>query len=784
MKKNYTIRIIVAIVITAVNIQGIFSQSPEQDGAWSSPIGFEIVPVAAANLPDGRLITWASKFRDTYTEIEDGMTFTQIFNPATNSTEPSTVTQTNHDMFCPGINNLPDGRILSAGGTSSERTSIYDPVSGTWSRAADMNIRRGYQGNTTLSDGSVFTLGGSWSESTTINGEKDAELWTPETGWILLPGIEGEDIWNNNDLATEARGLYRIDNHLWLWQAPDGRIFHAGPSEEMHWIEVANGGSIVSAGNRGSDTYSMKGTTVMFDIGKILKVGGSRSYDSDTPGKNTSFVIDINTATAQVTQAGNMAFERTMHNSTVLPNGQVLVTGGIDHAEVFSDTGAQLPAELFDPITNTWSTVATMATPRTYHSLAILMTDGRVFVGGGGLCDNTPGCVNHEDAEIYSPPYLFTTGGALATRPTISAPSEADYNTAIPVTGSTNISEFSLIRFSAVTHSTNNEQRRIPVSFSGTGGSYDVNIPDRNLLPPGYYMLFAIDDNGVPSVAETMKIGNAIPLEDNPNLVLHLEFEENSGSTASDSSINGNDATIYNVSNNGATKVASTTNWTSGLFGGAIQMDGYEFVSNTIVDVPYDASFAPIENSVTVMAWVNRSDLQYNVGIMSHDYPAMFFGFHNSLYKWEFPTDSGGSVNCYAGYSPADEWVHIAATYDGTTARLFANGVEICTQLASGNIEINPADPNFSSFTTSGFYEKRSVAELSGLVSYTPNGSGVTDEITGKIDELKVYNKALGAEEIKLFYELGVGLPDVPNCPPGTVTVEYTYWFWCMDYQQ
>ncbi len=286
-------------------------------------------------------------------------------------------------------------------------------------------------------------------------------------------------------------------------------------------------------------------------------------------------------------------------------------------------------------------------------------------------------------------------------------------------------------------------------------------------------MLFAIDDNGVPSVAETMKIGNAVPLDDNPNLVLHLEFEENSGSTASDSSINGNDATIYNVSDNGATKVPSTTNWTSGLFGGAIQMDGYEFVSNTIVDVPYDASFAPIENSVTVMAWVNRSDLQYNVGIMAHDYPALFFGFHNSLYKWEFPTDSGDSVNCYAGYSPADEWVHIAATYDGTTARLFANGVEICTQQASGNIEINPTTPNFSSFTTSGFYEKRGVAELSGLVSYTPNGSGVTDEITGKIDELKVYNKALGAEEIKLFYELGVGLPDVPNCPPGTVTVEY-----------
>ena len=400
------------------------SQTPDQDGQWSPVLPFGIVPVAVANLPDGRLIAWSSQYRNNFDETGDGMTYTEIFDPFMGPHGQAlgeTVTQTDHDMFCPGINNLPDGRILAAGGTSSERTSIYDPATGVWSRAADMNINRGYQGNVTLSDGSVFTVGGSWSGSnqSSTNGGKDAELWSEATGWINLPGIQGEDIYTANDLAKEQQGLYRIDNHVWLWPAPNGQLFHAGPGEMMHWIDVSGAGTITDAGLRGPDTYSMKGTTVMFDVGKILKVGGAESYGNENtnniPAKETSYVIDINDpSNVTVTPtANNLGFPGTMHNSTVLPDGKVLVTGGLSQAEVFTDTGARLTAELYDPATNSWSSVAGMATPRTYHSVGILMTDGRVFVGGGGLCDASYGgeCVNHLDAEIYSPPYLFTAAG-------------------------------------------------------------------------------------------------------------------------------------------------------------------------------------------------------------------------------------------------------------------------------------------------------------------------------------------------------------------------------------
>ena len=151
---------------------------------------------------------------------------------------------------------------------------------------------------------------------------------------------------------------------------------------------------MVSAGFRSTDGFSMKGTTVMFDIGKILKVGGAESYDDRDPANDNSYVIDINGgygSTPTVTPTSNkVQFSRTMHNSTVLPNGEVLITGGLSESLVFTYGGARLTAEIFNPTTNSWRSVAGMQTPRTYHSVAILMIDGRVFVGGGGLCPTPP----------------------------------------------------------------------------------------------------------------------------------------------------------------------------------------------------------------------------------------------------------------------------------------------------------------------------------------------------------------------------------------------------------
>ena len=137
--------------------------------------------------------------------------------------------------------------------------------------------------------------------------------------------------------------------------------------------------------------------------------------------------------------------------------------------------------------------------PRNYHSVALLLQDGRVLSGGGGLCadpcDTRPlDATNHPDFEYYSPGYLFAPSGAPAVRPVIvSAPGTAGYNTQIQVTTSdTNVTSFVLIRMGAATHGVDNDQRRIPLSISGQSGTnYTVTTPaNSGIGTPGYYMLF------------------------------------------------------------------------------------------------------------------------------------------------------------------------------------------------------------------------------------------------------------------------------------------------------
>src|SRR5262245_59252041 len=97
-----------------------------------------------------------------------------MYNPATGEQSEMLVSNTGHDMFCPGTSMLADGRILVNGGSSSKKTSIFDPRTGIWSQSNFMNIKRGYEGNTLLSTGEVLTLGGSWSGGV---GGKNGEVW-------------------------------------------------------------------------------------------------------------------------------------------------------------------------------------------------------------------------------------------------------------------------------------------------------------------------------------------------------------------------------------------------------------------------------------------------------------------------------------------------------------------------------------------------------------------------------------------------------------------------------
>lgn len=202
-----------------------------------------------------------------------------------------------------------------------------------------------------------------------------------------------------------------------------------------------------------------------------------------------------------------MRFARVFHNSVVVPNGEVVVIGGQAAPIVFSDQAAVMQPELWNPTTGKFRTLAPMTVPRTYHSIAILLPDGRVLAGGGGLCGNC--ATNHPDVEIFTPPYLLDNNNLLKQRPSItSAPANAAHGASININASGSIASIVLMRSSVVTHSVNNAQRRIPLSFSSLGnGQFSAQIPaDAGTVIPGNYMLFVLDTAGVPSQSRLLNI--------------------------------------------------------------------------------------------------------------------------------------------------------------------------------------------------------------------------------------------------------------------------------------
>ncbi len=471
-------------------------------GQWTPLIPLSLVPAAAANLPNGKVVLWSSETRFSFSA--SGQTYTTIYDPVTNTAAETLVSNTGHNMFCPGTSNLPDGRLLVNGGIDSGKTSLYNPGTNTWSAGATMNIARGYEANCVLEDGSVFTLGGSWSGG---SGNKHGEVWTEASGWRRLSGVPITSM-----LSSDPSRAFGADSHFWMFPAPNGRVFHAGPGVAMNWIATQGNGSVAPAGPRGDDQFSINGNAVMYDIGKILKTGGGPAYEGTNANAN-AYVIDINDG-ATVRKIAPMAYARVFHNSVVLPNGQVLIVGGQTYANAFTDNFAVLRPELFDPVTQTFTLMPPIAVGRNYHSAALLLPDARVMSSGGGLCGQ--GCAaNHPDLQILSPHYLFNADGTPATRPVITAaPASATHGTSIGVSTNATIASFSIVRLSSTTHAVNNDQRRIPLTFTaGAGNTYQLAIPSNpGVVLPGYYMLFAMNADGVPSISRSIQItGSGAP---------------------------------------------------------------------------------------------------------------------------------------------------------------------------------------------------------------------------------------------------------------------------------
>ncbi len=458
-------------------------------GAWAAPINFPHVPVTAANLPDGRILTYASNQRTSFPAGPE-FTYAAVWNPSTN-----TITEINwnqHDMFCGGTVLRSDGRFQVMGGRNIVRSSsIFNWQTNAWSRTADMNDPRWYTSSAILPGGDVFTLSGS-------GGDNTAERFNG-TSWRKFSNI------NWSPVASQA--VIEANWTPMIFLAPDGRLFHAGPTKTMNWVNPEGNGLINTSGAVYPGTwYPKDAAIVMYEPGKLLVAGGLATGTAETP-TNLACKIDLYTDPPTVTPLPAMANLRRFSNGIVLPTGEVLVMGGNTSGQKFSDAGSFLAAEIWNPRTGLWRTVASQAVPRNYHSVALLLTDGKVMSGGSGLAGNA--AVDHSNIEVYSPPALFTGTGQAAVQPSLTAaPSTIGSTGRFTVQGTAGLLRFAMIRMASTTHGLSTDQRYFSPAFAETApGSYELSPHDNiNVMNPGYWMLFGVDANGVPSRARVILV--------------------------------------------------------------------------------------------------------------------------------------------------------------------------------------------------------------------------------------------------------------------------------------
>lgn len=458
------------------------------NGQWSPVLNLPVVAIHAAVLPNGKILIWDS-VGDLPSEMYPNHNTTRaiIWDPATGNATRYDV-NTGFNLFCAGHAALPDGRQFIAGGNLNSGLAGLDTLH-TFTAA-----------NNSWTFLGRMQQGGRWYPSVTTIANGDM--------LITSGGPDTPEVYNVvGGLRSLTTAVLSMPLYPWLQAAPNGLTFYFGPDNYLRYLDASGTGSWQNVAARDGINRDY-GSYAMFDNGKILASGGAESIKH-------SVVIDIRSGTPFVSRTSDLNTGRRQHNLTVLPDGTVLATGGLSSGAGLVDLNAGVyTAELWNPATGVWKNLSSMQKTRQYHSMSLLLPDGRVMVGGGGICGS---CYNvgylEKNMEIFSPPYLFKQdgSGALAPRPVISSvPTYASYRTSFNVgtDNPRNVRQVVLIRPSSVTHSVNFEQRRIPLTFSANKRNLQVTAPiDAAIAPPGYYMMFVIDNYGVPSVAKMIKIG-------------------------------------------------------------------------------------------------------------------------------------------------------------------------------------------------------------------------------------------------------------------------------------
>lgn len=431
---------------------------------------------------------------------------TLVWDPSTGTASPSANAPGDY-LFCSGHSFLSDGRLLCVGGggggpSGVDRGWIYDPADDLWRRVAGtMTSARWYPTAVTMGrTRKVLVVSGSESDDTADVYDEYTDTFSRMTGvgssrsfpqiypgLHLLPG--GEVFYSRTGFGSAGQG-------------PGG----GDPSSTNAFLRFTapNTGEWVELDSRMEHKDRVRGMSVLLlddchPAARVLVIGGTSA-----PGSGTAEMIKLSTLTPRWSHPATVpgADTRINVNAVLLPDGNVCVVGGT------SDPAA--PCAHYLAATNQWRTLARANYRKQYHSVAVLLPSGKVLATGGS---NYGGGSNV--LEVFSPPYLFTPTGLPAARPTITtAPatvaggSHAGFHIECPQAAS--IRKVVLVRPMAVTHQTDSEQRVVHCTFHVHGTDIHAKTPhghdDPGLLPLGYYMLFVINDRGVPSVAEFVRV--------------------------------------------------------------------------------------------------------------------------------------------------------------------------------------------------------------------------------------------------------------------------------------
>jgi hypothetical protein len=391
-----------------------------------------------------------------------------------------------------------DGRVGYQGYKDSY---IFDPETETYTKTNDMNDGHWYPSATILGNGDVISFGGLREDST---GSVAAELFS-----------EAEQQWQPLWKVNQTWSYWGLYPSMILMQ--DGRLFYSG--SHVFGNNIPGTGSAIYdygantitqvPGLRDKDERDQSASVLLppAQDQKVLTLGGG-NIDSNPEANRLTDIIDlkqpnpsyvagppipqgtVDLGNGPVPQTGNQG--KMYVSAVLLPDGKVLETGGALH----NRANPVYETSVFDPESETFDPVAVDPEARGYHSSAFLLPDGRVMTTG----DNPGnGSWNH-DVSVYSPPYLFK-----GERPTITSviDTEWNYGDTQRITVDRPIAKAELIRPAAVTHSSDPNQRFVDLPLSVDGDNVDLNVTSNpNLAPPGWYMLFAVDANGVPSVAK------------------------------------------------------------------------------------------------------------------------------------------------------------------------------------------------------------------------------------------------------------------------------------------